>query len=77
MLTDPPPLTEAAHEDDVRRVSKLRWLLLLPFAAMMWVPSYDSIEPSIASIPLFYWYQLLWVVLCGAIIGIVYLAEHR
>ena len=77
MAAGPTHLTETAHEDDVRRVSPLRWLFLLPFVAMMWVPSYDTIEPTVFAVPMFYWYQLLWVLLCGIIIGIVYLAEHR
>src|SRR4029077_9905412 len=38
-------------------------LLLLPYIAMMWVPSYNRIEPEIAGVPFFYWYQLVWIVL--------------
>jgi hypothetical protein len=72
-----PSLTEPAHEDDVRRVSPLRWLFLLPFVAVLWVPFYNGVDPTFLSVPLFYWYQLLWVLLCGVIVGIVYAAEHR
>ena len=42
-------------------------LLLLPFAAMLWVPSYNRVAPELAGIPFFYWYQLMWIVL-GALI---------
>ena len=69
--------TEPAHEADVRRVSPLRWLFLLPFLATLSVPFYNAVDPTVLSIPLFYWYQLLWVLLCGAIVGLVYVAEHR
>ena len=54
-----------------------RLLLLLPFVAMLWVPFYDSIEPSLAGVPFFYWYQLAWVILSGLVIAFVYRLEHR
>ena len=38
-------------------------LLLLPFAALLWVPSYNRTEPELAGIPFFYWYQMLWVLI--------------
>jgi hypothetical protein len=47
-------------------------LLLLPVIAMLWVGSYNSIEPSLWGFPFFYWYQLLWVVLCAVVVGIVF-----
>ena len=54
-----------------------RILLLIPFIAVLWVPFYDRAEPSLAGFPFFYWYQLLWVILSVAVIGVVYLLEHR
>ncbi|MEJ0077335.1 MAG: DUF3311 domain-containing protein [Alphaproteobacteria bacterium] len=62
---------------EVRHVSWTRWLLTIPFIAVLWVPFYNSVEPTLWSIPLFYWYQLLWVPLCAVVIGIVYFAEER
>lgn len=53
-----------------------RLLLLIPFVAVLWVPFYDSIEPSWAGVPFFYWYQLLWIVLGAVIIAVVYRVEH-
>jgi hypothetical protein len=50
-----------------RRFRPSTLLLLLPFAAMLWVPFYNRVEPEIAGIPFFYWYQMLWIVL-GALI---------
>ncbi|HEX2593467.1 MAG TPA: DUF3311 domain-containing protein [Rhizomicrobium sp.] len=52
-------------------------LLLLPFIAVLWVPSYNSVEPSLAGIPFFYWYQLLWIPLGALILLPVYLVEER
>ena len=42
------------------RASWLRLLLLLPVAAMLWVPSYNRIDPVILGLPFFYAYQLMW-----------------
>ncbi|MBV8779377.1 MAG: DUF3311 domain-containing protein [Alphaproteobacteria bacterium] len=60
-----------------------RWwylLLLVPIVAMLWVSSYNRVEPSWAGIPFFYWYQLLWIWIGSALTLIVYLAtrdRHR
>ncbi len=51
-------------------------LLLIPYVAMMWVPSYNRIEPELAGIPFFYWYQLLWIVLGVAILLPAYFGER-
>ena len=59
-----------------RTVLWARLLLLLPFLAMLWVSSYDRVEPSIAGIPFFYWYQLAWVVIGAVIVAFVYVVER-
>jgi hypothetical protein len=53
-----------------------RLLLLIPFVAVLWVPFYNSVEPSLYGVPFFYWYQLGWIILSAVIIGIVYRLEH-
>ena len=57
------------------RLSRL--LLLLPFAAMLWVPFYSRVEPQIAGIPFFYWYQLLWIPLGALILLPAYFGDRR
>ena len=52
-------------------------LLLLPFVAMLWVPFYNRIDPELAGIPFFYWYQMLWIVLGAVFILPVYLFEKQ
>jgi len=47
-------------------------LLLLPYGAMIFVDSYNRIEPRFYGVPLFYWYQLLWIVLTLLVVAIVY-----
>lgn len=57
-----------------------RWwylLLILPFLAMFWVPSYNRVEPEWGGIPFFYWYQLLWIPVAAGLTLIVYFATHR
>jgi len=54
-----------------------RLLFVIPFLAMLWVPSYNRIEPELAGIPFFYWYQLLWILLGAAIVGIVYAIDLK
>jgi len=52
------------------------WLLLIPYLAMLWLPSYNRIEPRAFGVPFFYWYQLLWVGLSTLIIAIVLYVVH-
>ena len=51
--------------------------LLIPFVATLWVPFYNSLEPNLAGIPFFYWYQFLWVILSVIITGGVYFATRE
>jgi hypothetical protein len=51
-----------------------RWwylLLLIPFAALLWVPLYNRLHPTLFGIPFFYWYQFAWVFLTSLVIYIV------
>jgi Protein of unknown function (DUF3311) len=53
---------------------KRRWayaLLLLPFAGTLWPPLFDRAHPALAGMPFFYWYQLAWVPLTAALLGVV------
>jgi hypothetical protein len=55
--------------------TKRSWLwlvLLIPYAALLWLPFYNDSQPSFAGFPFFYWYQFLWVPLTSLIIYIVY-----
>lgn len=52
------------------------WLLVLPYLAILWLPSYNRVEPLAFGVPFFYWYQLLWVGLSTLIIAVVLLLVH-
>jgi hypothetical protein len=49
------------------------WLLLVPCAGSLWVPAYAHANPTVAGLPFFYWYLLLWVILSAGITGLVYI----
>jgi hypothetical protein len=53
------------------------WLLLLPWVAMIWVPSYNKVEPQLFDFPFFYWYQLLWVLISAVITAFVYFKTRK
>ena len=54
-----------------------RLLFLIPFVFMLWVPSYNRVEPELGGIPFFYWYQLGWILLSAAIVALVHVIETR
>jgi Protein of unknown function (DUF3311) len=60
----------------MRRWHPARLLLILPFIAVLWVPFYNRTQPTLWSLPFYYWYQMLWILLGAVIIGLVYLLEH-
>jgi hypothetical protein len=49
-------------------------LLVIQFILLLWVPSYNKIEPSWIGVPFFYWYQMLWVFISAILTAIVYFA---
>lgn len=66
-----------AYDDDAnanvnRAAKRWLWLLVLPWIAMIWVPSYNKIDPQLWGFPFFYWYQLSWVLVSAAITALVY-----
>jgi uncharacterized protein DUF3311 len=49
-------------------------LFLLQFAVALWPPLYNKVEPTLAGIPFFYWFQLLWVLVSAVLTAVVYFA---
>jgi len=60
-----------------RRFRLSTLLLPIPYIAMMWVPYYNRIEPEIAGIPFFYWYQMAWIVIGALILLPAYYSATR
>ena len=62
-----------AHNADANRANKSwLWLLVIPWIAMIWVPSYNKVEPQLGGFPFFFWYQLFWVLVSAVITAVVY-----
>ena len=53
------------------------WLLLVPLAGTLIPAIYNREDPSLAGIPFFYWYQLLWVPLSVCVTWVVYRRTRR
>ncbi|MDQ0755674.1 DUF3311 domain-containing protein [Arthrobacter sp. B3I4] len=47
-------------------------LLLVAIVVPLFVPAYSFDEPRLAGIPFFYWYQMAWIPVTAALVGISY-----
>jgi hypothetical protein len=54
-----------------------RFLLVIPFGLVAWVPAYNRLEPTLGGIPFFYWYQLAAIIVGAFVVLTVYLLEVR
>ena len=52
-------------------------ILLVAIVVPLLVPTYDQKEPRLLGFPVFYWYQLLWVFLCAALVGLCFWLLQR
>jgi len=52
-------------------------LLAVPILALVLVPIYARTGPQLWGFPFFYWYQLLWVLICGLFTGAAYRLIER
>ena len=78
MYEDKPPRTERSRERErpIKRFHPVYLTLLIPYAAWVWVPFYNRIEPSLFGIPFFYWWQIFGIFLTAASIYPVYLYQE-
>lgn len=79
-MSDQAPKSQASADANApapKANTKWYWLLLLPYIAIFWLPSYNRVEPLAWGVPFFYWYQLLWVVLSTLVIGVVFHFAHN
>ncbi len=62
-----------SNPSPVRKLGLLQVILLaIPCIAVLAVPFYNTLEPSLYGIPFFYWWQLIWVPVSGVFIAVVY-----
>lgn len=58
-------------------MNKVYLLLIIPFVATLLPFLYNRAQPPLFGMPFFYWYQLLWVLITAAILGIVVAASRE
>ncbi len=70
-------MADSPHDDTRTRRTPIwvRIALLIPFVALLWVPFYNFSEPVYAGLPMFYWYQLLWIPITSVLLYLVYRSE--
>lgn len=53
------------------------WLCLIALVCLvaLWVPLYNRVEPSIAGIPFFYWFQFCWIIVSAIVTTLAYKAR--
>jgi ABC-type uncharacterized transport system permease subunit len=56
-----------------------RWyvLLVLPFIGTLIPPLYNHARPVLFGMPFFYWYQLAWVIVTAALLGVFVAATRK
>ena len=70
-------MIEDKPEAPRRRFHPVYLFLLLPYIALLGVPFYNRIEPTLLGVPFFYWFQMSWILLGALCILPVYLSEER
>jgi hypothetical protein len=62
-------------DKETERLRGVHLLLLIPFL-VLWVPLYNSVEPTLFGFPFFYWFQLVWIFVSMGITAYVYYATE-
>jgi hypothetical protein len=60
----------------VKRFHPVYLFLVVPYAAWVWVPFYNRLEPSLLGIPFFYLWQIAGIFLTALCILPVYLHQE-
>lgn len=47
-------------------------LLAIAIVVPLLVPTYSFDEPRVAGMPFFYWYQMMWIPITSALVGVSY-----
>jgi len=66
-----------ARKGEKRGVARYwpRFLLVIPFLLVAWVPFYNRLEPTLGGVPFFYWYQLVAILIGAGVALTVYWLE--
>lgn len=69
-----------ADKDTTGTGRKRRWLIpviFVPFIGVLWVPFFNTVEPTLGGVPFFYWYQLMWIGISAVLTIVVYLLTEK
>ena len=66
----PRPRRRVRHRDDDRRA--VHWLLIIPIVMPLLVPLYNRVDPKLAGIPFFYWYQMATALVAIVVMTFLY-----
>jgi hypothetical protein len=58
-------------DSDKNGISPVMYLLAVPFL-VLWVPLYNTVEPTLFGFPFFYWFQLVWIFASMIVTAAVY-----
>ncbi len=60
-----------------RRTARWAWYIGLAviYGVTLWVPFYNTVEPRLAGVPFFYWFQFAWIVVAAAATALAYRAR--
>ena len=64
-----PPRQSRRRADDRRPIN---WLLLIPIVMPLLVPLYNRVDPKLAGIPFFYWYQMATALVAIVVMTFLY-----
>jgi hypothetical protein len=60
-----------------RSRSAWNWILVLPVLGLIFPALYSRTTPALFGFPFFYWYQIAWILITGALTAIAYFASEQ
>lgn len=66
------PAQPPQHRRVSARQAVIGACLLMPCAALLWVPLYAAGSPRVYGVPFFYWYMFVWVLITPVLMLIAY-----
>ena len=70
-MLSPSMATHAQHPSRGTRLVVYALFLVIAIVTLA-VPFYNRVEPSIAGIPFFYWFQVAWILVSAATTALAY-----
>ncbi len=55
----------------------MHWLLVIPIVMPLLVPLYNRVDPKLAGIPFFYWYQMATALVAIVVMAFLYVVTKE